>query len=123
MYYANPFTYVVEGFLSVSLANAPAACATSELLQFNAPNGSTCGEYMEPYIRNIGGYLVDGASSICQYCRISESNEFLAGMNMSFGHRWRDFGLMWGYCIFNILVAASIYWIVRVPKNSFVKRG
>ncbi|KAL1620268.1 Multidrug resistance protein [Neofusicoccum ribis] len=122
MYRVNPFTYVVEGFLGTSLANAPVRCAANELLQFNAPSGRTCGEYMVPYMENRGGYLVDSNATECQFCPTSETNMFLKGINVDFSHRWRNFGFMWTYCIFNIAVAVGIYWLVRVPKNKKTKK-
>ncbi|KAF4917720.1 ZEB2-regulated ABC transporter 1 [Colletotrichum viniferum] len=72
-YRVNPFTYVVEGFLGTSLANAPVHCA---------------------------------------------ANEFVKGINVDFANRWRNFGLMWAYCIFNMAAAALLYWLLRMPKKS-----
>ncbi|KZL63583.1 abc-2 type transporter [Colletotrichum incanum] len=122
MYRVNPFTYIVEGFLSIGLANAPVTCSTTELLTFDAPSGSTCGEYMAEYIQNNGGYLVDNNASECHFCGMADTNAFLLDMNMSFDNRWRDFGLVWAFCVFNIAAAAVLYWVARVPKNDFKKR-
>ncbi|GKT89599.1 LOW QUALITY PROTEIN: ABC-2 type transporter [Colletotrichum tofieldiae] len=122
MYRVNPFTYIVEGFLSIGLANAPVTCSPTELLTFDAPSGSTCGEYMAEYIQNNGGYLVDNNASECQFCGMADTNAFLSDMNMSFDNRWRDFGLVWAFCVFNIVAAAVLYWVARVPKNDFKKR-
>lgn len=123
MYRVNPFTYFVEGFLGTALANAAASCAANEFVVFNAPNGSTCGEYMQSYIDMAGG-LVDNpdASEQCQYCPLSETNTFLAGVNVEFSNRWRNFGIMWAFIIFNIIAAAGLYWMARVPKKSKVKK-
>ncbi|KAK7449547.1 hypothetical protein CaCOL14_013316 [Colletotrichum acutatum] len=123
MYRVNPFTYIVEGFLSVGLANAPVVCSASELLEFAAPANSTCGEYMAAYIREKGGYLVDAQANACQYCGMADTNAFLSSMNMSFDNRWRDFGFIWAFCIFNVAAAAALYWAVRVPKNDFKSRS
>ncbi|KAH6896015.1 ABC-2 type transporter-domain-containing protein [Thelonectria olida] len=121
MYRVNPFTYVVEAFLGTSLANAPVTCAAKELVEFSAPSGSTCGEYMAPFLDTAGGYLVDGAASACQYCAMADTNSFLERIHASFSHRWRNFGFMWVYCIFNIAVAVGAYYLVRVPKIKFRK--
>ncbi|KXH58226.1 ABC-2 type transporter [Colletotrichum salicis] len=123
MYRINPFTDVVEGFLSVGLANAPVVCSAAELLEFVAPANGTCGEYMAEYIREKGGYLVDAGSSACQYCGMADTNAFLSSMNMSFDNRWRDFGLIWAFCVFNVAAAAALYWMVRVPNNDFKSRN
>ncbi|KAH6986775.1 ABC-2 type transporter-domain-containing protein [Ilyonectria destructans] len=121
MYRVNPFTYVVEGFLGTSIANAPVTCAAEELVTFSAPSGSTCGEYMVSFLDEFGGYLVDTNTSDCQYCAVADTNTFLKTINVSFSNRWRDFGLMWVYCIFNIAVAISAYWLFRVPKTKSKK--
>lgn len=120
MYRVNPFTYVVEGFLGTSLANAPVHCAANEFVTFSAPAGQTCGEYMSGYITAAGGYLQNpdaGNGTDCSYCAMADTNSFLKGINVDFDNRWRNFGLLWVYCIFNIAVAAGIYWLVRMPKN------
>ncbi|KAK1524570.1 ABC-2 type transporter [Colletotrichum paranaense] len=125
MYRVNPFTYVVEGFLGTSLANAAVHCASNELVSFAAPSGQTCGQYMADYISAAGGYLSNpdaGNATECQYCAMSDSNTFLKGINVDFDHRWRNFGLMWAYCIFNIVVALAVYWLVRMPRNKKVKK-
>lgn len=50
MYRINPVTYVVEGFLGITLANAPMKCDATEIVEFNAPNGTTCNNYLAGYI-------------------------------------------------------------------------
>ncbi|KAG3192953.1 hypothetical protein PC129_g25023 [Phytophthora cactorum] len=121
MYRLNPFTYVVEGFLGTSLANAPVAYAAEEFVEFSAPTGSNCGEYMAPFLETVGGYVKNNSSIVCEYCAMADTNAFLSGIHISFDNRWRDFGIMWAYCIFNVAVAVGLYWLVRVPKNSFKK--
>nr|XP_018999174.1 ATP-binding cassette transporter [Kwoniella mangroviensis CBS 8507]OCF62635.1 ATP-binding cassette transporter [Kwoniella mangroviensis CBS 8507] len=119
MYRVSPFTYLVEGLLSVAVANTDVRCSDIEYLKFDPPSGETCSAYLAEYIGAFGGYLLDeNASSNCQFCTISKTNTFLAAFNLSYGNRWRDFGLMWVYIIVNIIAAISLYWLVRVPKNT-----
>ncbi|KAJ4135001.1 Multidrug resistance protein [Fusarium equiseti] len=122
MYRASPFTYVVEGLMGTSMANANAGCEPNELITFSAPSGSTCGEYMKSYISEMGGYLANSGSSECQYCPISDTNRFLEDKSMSYGNRWRDFGILWAFCIFNVVAAFGIYWTFRVPKKGKGKK-
>ncbi|OHW91199.1 ABC-2 type transporter [Colletotrichum incanum] len=125
MYRVNPFTYVVEGFLGTSLANAPVQCASNEYVTFAAPGNQTCGQYLSDYISVAGGYLSDpnaGNGANCQYCALADTNTFLRGISVEFGNRWRDFGFLWIYTIFNIGMAILIYWLVRMPKKSMVKK-
>jgi ABC-type multidrug transport system permease subunit len=122
MYRVNPFTYVIEGILGTTLANAPMHCGPSEFVPFEAPNGTTCGAYMSGYMSKAGGYLADSSGSDCRYCAMNETNTFLDGIHVKFRNRWRDFGFMWTYCIFNIAMALAIYWLVRVPKKKKTKK-
>jgi ATP-binding cassette, subfamily G (WHITE), member 2, PDR len=126
MYRVNPFTYLVEGFLGTSLANAGVHCAPNEFITFYAPNGSTCGEYLSTYSSTYGtgGYLLEESATgnaQCQWCPISSTNQFLSGVNIFFDNRWRDFGLLWVFCVFNIGATFLLYWVSRVPKNTKAK--
>lgn len=42
---------------------------------------------------------------------------------MSYSNRWRDFGILFAYIIFNIFMAVFLYWLVRVPKHKKEKEG
>lgn len=124
MYRCNPFTYFVEGFLGTAISNAKATCASNEFLRFNAPNGSTCGDYMQNYLDLAGGYLLDpGSITNCDFCQVAETNKFLAGVNISFANRWRNFGIMWAFVVFNIAAAILLFWLTRVPKSKKTKRN
>ena len=123
MYRVNPFTYLVEGLLGTTLANAPIHCAENEYVSFASPPNMTCAEYMDPYINVAGGYLrdttpsLDSGTEFCSYCQMNSTDQYLSGIGVSYAHRWRDFGLLWVYSVFNICMAAFLYWAVRVPKN------
>lgn len=118
MYRANPFTYLVSSFMSTALGQAPAYCAETEFQTFYAPASQTCGEYMEGYISQAGGYLRDAqATGECNYCQIDSTSQFLETISASWENRWRDFGLLWVYVAFNIAAAVFLYWFCRVPKT------
>ncbi|KAI9645138.1 Multidrug resistance protein [Ciborinia camelliae] len=113
----SPFTYLVDGMLSIGIANVPVQCSQYELLHFEPVTGSSCGSYMASYLQKAGGYLSNpSAKSRCVYCPIKDSNEFLAGAGMSYTNRWRNFCIMWVYVGFNVIMALFIYWLVRVSK-------
>lgn len=118
MYRVSPFTYLVEGFLSTGLANTKVTCASNELLTLNPQNGETCQDYLEPYISSVGGYLSNpNATTQCQYCTYDDSNVFLEGVSVRYANRWRNFGILWAFIIFNVCAAIFFYWLVRVPKK------
>ena len=66
-----------------------------------------------------GGYLQNpNVTSDCSFCSLSDSNSFLASVNSHYSDRWRNFGLMWVYIVFNIFAAIGMYWLVRVPRKT-----
>ncbi|KAG6090993.1 ZEB2-regulated ABC transporter 1 [Claviceps sp. LM220 group G6] len=118
MYRVSPFTYLVSGMLTTGVANTDVVCADNEFLKFKPPGNQTCLEYMKDYIDVFGGKLADESDrSMCQYCTISETNAYLAGVSSYYSDRWRNFGILWVYVLLNISAAMFIYWLARVPKN------
>ncbi|KAG5994055.1 ZEB2-regulated ABC transporter 1 [Claviceps lovelessii] len=118
MYRISPFTYIVSGMLSTGVANTEVICAVNELLEFKPLANQTCQQYMQEYIQVFGGRLVDpNERTTCQFCSVSETNKYLASLSASYDDRWRNFGLLWVYVVFNIFAAMFVYWLARVPKN------
>ncbi|KAH7311640.1 ABC-2 type transporter-domain-containing protein [Stachybotrys elegans] len=123
MYRVSPFSYLVSGMLATAVANTDIVCASNELLHLEPAGNQTCLEYLTPYIDVAGGRLLNGdATSDCNYCPLSSTNEYLAGVNADYGDRWRNFGLMWVYVAFNIAAALTLYWLVRMPKKPKEKK-
>ncbi|OAA65489.1 ABC transporter cdr4 [Niveomyces insectorum RCEF 264] len=120
MYRVSPFTYLISGMLSVGVANTEVTCAENEFLHFDPPAGQTCGEYLAPYINAVDGYVTNdtaSATSNCSFCTVRYTNTVLAGVSSEYSQRWRNFGILWAYIIFNIFAALFVYWLVRVPKK------
>ena len=123
MYRCNPFTYLIQAILSTGLANSDVVCARQELLHFKPANGQSCKDYMAPYIKKAGGYLVDGGStSTCQYCPMSSTNTFLKSINALYSERWRNFGIYIAFIAINILLTIFFYYLARVPKGNREKK-
>lgn len=124
MYRLSPFTYMVSGMLSVGLARSTVQCAPNEFTVFDPPNGSDCQTYMNDFITGAGGYLQDKtATSQCQYCAIEYTDAFLARVGSNYSDAWRNFGILWAYCIFNVFAALALYWLIRMPKPKKEKKG
>ena len=122
MYRVSPFTYLVDGMLATGIANNAVVCSSIEYLDFQPPPNETCGSYMAEYITTIGGYLTNpDATSNCQFCQSSNTNSYLAGLNSEYSTRWRNFGIMWAFIIFNVFAALFFYWWARVPKKQEVR--
>ena len=119
MYRVSPFTYIVSGMLSVGVANTDVVCAENEYVYFKPAGGKTCGEYLADYIKAVGGRLADNsATDMCKFCTIDKTNKFLQGVSSNYHDRWRNFGILWGFVIFNIFAALFVYWLARVPTKS-----
>ncbi|GAA6042699.1 hypothetical protein JCM8097_003753 [Rhodosporidiobolus ruineniae] len=123
MYRVGPFTYLAEGLLATAVGNTQVQCASSDFVVFPPPADQTCGSYMANYINTVGGYLLDeNATDSCSYCTIRDTNVFLQSVSYDYNNRWRDFGIVWAYIIFNIFAALGLYWLARMPKTSRKQR-
>ncbi|CAE6452528.1 unnamed protein product [Rhizoctonia solani] len=92
-------------------------CSQVEIQTLNPPSGQTCGAYMNQYISQMGGYLLNGNdSSNCQFCPRSSSDAYLSQLNMSFSHRWRNVGFLFVYIIFNIFLVFLFTYIFRIRR-------
>ncbi|KIW99404.1 uncharacterized protein Z518_11392 [Rhinocladiella mackenziei CBS 650.93] len=117
MYRVSPFTYLIGAMLATAVGDASVTCAANEYLSIDPPSGQMCAEYMDPYISTMGGYLQNGnATADCSYCRVADTNAFLAGVSVNPRDSWRNFGFMWIYIVFNFFMAIVFYWLGRVPK-------
>ena len=122
MYRVSPFTYLIDGMLSTGLANTKAVCSSIEYVKFDPPPGNTCLQYMSHYINTTGGYLTnEGATANCEFCTLGDTNLYLAQVSSSYANRWRNFGIMWAFIIFNVVAALGLYWWARVPRKQKVQ--
>jgi ABC-type multidrug transport system permease subunit len=122
MYRVSPFTYIVSAMLSTAVANTDVVCASNELLHFEPPQGMSCGDYMSNYINTVGGYLTNpNSTDTCTFCTVSDTNVFLASVSADYNDRWRNFGIIWAFIIFNMFAALGLYWLARVPKGKKTK--
>ncbi|KIJ51214.1 hypothetical protein M422DRAFT_158653 [Sphaerobolus stellatus SS14] len=127
MYRLSPLTYFIEMQLSNGFGHMNIECSETELVQLTPPSGQTCNEYMGPFIKLHGGYLQNGsASSDCHYCSVSSSDQYLGSLNIFYDHRWRDFGFLWAYVIFNFAFIYIFYYFFRVrtvnPITAIINR-
>ncbi|KAK5658003.1 hypothetical protein OQA88_2557 [Cercophora sp. LCS_1] len=118
MYYLSPFTYLVNAVLSNGLAHAEVRCSKIELLSLVPRAGETCAQFLGGYIQTRGGYVVDiPGSDVCQYCPVDRTDTVLEALSIRYEDRWRNFGILWAYTLFNALAALGVYWLARVPKQ------
>ncbi|KAF2087078.1 ATP-binding cassette transporter ABC1 [Saccharata proteae CBS 121410] len=117
MYRVSPFTYWVAGIAATELHAKPVNCSENEVSIFNPPPGQTCGQYISAYLTQAPGQLQNPlATADCRYCSLSTADQYLAGTNIYWSERWRNFGIVWAYIVFNIFMATVLYYMFRVRK-------
>ncbi|KAK5796153.1 hypothetical protein VI817_005438 [Penicillium citrinum] len=115
MYRVSPLTYLIAGITSTGLHGRQIHCSDAELSVFNPPTGVTCGEYLNQFVTAAGGQLYNPqATTGCQYCQLSNADQYLAASNIFYGERWRNFGIGWAYIGFNVFGTVLMYYMFRV---------
>ncbi|KAK8029717.1 bmr1-like protein [Apiospora rasikravindrae] len=106
LYQLDPFTRLIGGMATTALESLPVKCAPSELNTFNAPEGMSCGDYMKNYFDSPTGvgYIVDNATSACEYCAYKVGNEFYEPLGFNFSNHWRDLGIFIAFVASNIII-------------------
>jgi ATP-binding cassette subfamily G (WHITE) protein 2 (PDR) len=119
MYRVSPLTYLVSGIVATGLHDRPVICAQNELSIMQPPAGTTCGSFLSKYASLAGGSIYNpDATRDCEYCAFSVADQFLSGSSISFGDRWRNYGIVFVYIGFNIVMAVLLYYLIRVRKGS-----
>ncbi|KAH8695262.1 putative ABC multidrug transporter [Talaromyces proteolyticus] len=119
MYRVSPLTYLVSGMTGTGLDDRPIVCSSPERSVFDPPTGLTCGAYMKQYLAVAPGVLYNqDATSNCQYCSLTNANQFLAGSSIYPDQKWRNWGIGWAYIGFNIFGALALYYAFRVQHYS-----
>ncbi|KAK2779104.1 hypothetical protein FQN52_006661 [Onygenales sp. PD_12] len=105
LYELNPFTRLVSGMVTTELHDRPVICTARELNTFTAPDGMDCGTYMAPFFKaGRPGYLVDNATSLCEYCAFKVGDEFYSAFGMKYDTRWRDLGIFIAFIGSNLII-------------------
>ncbi|KAH7071476.1 ABC-2 type transporter-domain-containing protein [Paraphoma chrysanthemicola] len=123
-YYVSPFTWLVSAMMSIGVHDVPVQCTAAELSIFQPPQGQTCGDYAGAFAKATMATLRNpGAIQDCQLCPISVGDTFLTSLNMSYDDRWRNFGFLVGYTVFNIAVFTLGFYLYSGPglKKAFRK--
>jgi ABC-type multidrug transport system permease subunit len=125
MYRVSPFTYWIAGIVSTQLHGREVTCSASETSVFDPPSGQNCGDYLAPYLKMAPGQLQNpNDTSRCRYCSLSNADQFMAGSNIFWSERWRNFGIVWAYVFFNFFIAVLTYYLFRVRKwNTGASKG
>jgi ATP-binding cassette, subfamily G (WHITE), member 2, SNQ2 len=127
MYWLSPFHYLLEGFLAVATHDLPVQCSDAEFARFSPPAGTDCQSYTQAFVQQVGGYVQTGANGMCEYCQYATGDEFSASFNVYYSNIWRNYGIFWGFCIFNFAVVfiASYFYLSggKKIKRVFSRSG
>ncbi|OKL61154.1 hypothetical protein UA08_03474 [Talaromyces atroroseus] len=111
MYWLTPFHYLLEALLGVLVHGQPVRCVAREEARFTPPSGMTCQSYAGAYTAQAGGYVEDVGNGMCAFCAYSTGDQFAASFNVFYSNKWRDFGIFWGYIVFNFSVIFFLSWL------------
>lgn len=138
MYPLTPFRYLLEAMLALVTHGVPVHCENSELAKFSSPPGQTCDSYAGQYAQQLGGYVTTLDNGLCGFCQYRDGDAFAASFNVYYSvssetdgkedradqqqHIWRDYGIFWGYCAFNLLVVFLASWIYLSGGRKLMRR-
>jgi ATP-binding cassette subfamily G (WHITE) protein 2 (SNQ2) len=111
MYWLTPFHYLLEAFLGVVMHEVPMRCVEREESSFTVPPGQSCEGYAGGFVQQVGGYVRDVGGGGCAFCQYDSGDQFAASFNVFYQHKWRDYGIFFGYVIFNFIVVFIISWL------------
>jgi ABC-type multidrug transport system permease subunit len=125
MYRVSPFTYWIGGLVATELHDRKIQCSPTELSVFNPPGGMTCERYLASYFQaGAPGTLQNpSATAGCEYCGVQVADQFLGQVDISWDYRWRNWGFVWAYVVFNVVVTILAYWFFRVRKSGGKKKN
>jgi len=105
LYQLDPFTRLIGGMVVTELHERKVECTPAEFNVFTAPPGQDCGTYMSAFFANGGpGYLLNNATSNCQYCAFSVGDQFYEPLGYDFAYRWRDLGIFAAFIGSNLII-------------------
>lgn len=114
MYRVSPLTYIVGGIAATGMHGRQVDCTQDEINSMDPPNGQTCGQYLEQYMSQATGQLYNpNATQNCQYCPLTNADQFLSSVGISWSQRWENFGIVWSFVGFNILATFGLYYAFR----------
>ncbi|ORZ21516.1 ABC-2 type transporter-domain-containing protein [Absidia repens] len=122
MYWLDPYHYLIEGFMVNELYDLTVACTDSDLLTYRPPPGQTCQQYSEEFFSTGGGtgYLTGdslNSTDLCSYCLYSKGEDYYTRIGWDFQNRWRDWGILLAFWIFNVMAFVFFVWLFRKQRR------
>ncbi|KAI8058218.1 ABC-2 type transporter-domain-containing protein [Syncephalis plumigaleata] len=122
MYWVDPYHYVIEGLLTNDLHEKPLFCYGDQFNLLQPPPGQTCGGYMARFLASNTGYIDNPAARAnCRYCQYKVGDEFYAAYDWSFAHRWRNFCIIIGFVVANIVIIYLAMTRFKTKKQKYAQ--
>ncbi|KAI1263589.1 ABC transporter [Xylariaceae sp. FL1019] len=117
-YNVSPLYYLSEGTTSDMLYGLEMTCQPDEISVFQPPDGSSCQEYADEFLRSATGFLLNSdATSDCQYCRYKDGQSYYLQWGYDFAHRYRNTGVFIGFIAFNYTAVILLTYLTKVRKR------
>ncbi|WJG37364.1 ABC-2 type transporter-domain-containing protein [Fusarium oxysporum Fo47] len=117
MYRVSPLTYLIGAMISNGVGKQELTCSEIEFLQFQTPENLTCDEYVGQFVQAVGGALSNpGSNQTCLYCPIASTDTYLTTMSIRYSERWRNFGLLWAFIVFDVIAAFSSEFLATTTE-------
>ncbi|KAH7115454.1 ABC-2 type transporter-domain-containing protein [Dactylonectria estremocensis] len=114
MYYIGPFTYWISGVITMILAGVHVRCSDSELIRFNVPSDTTCGEYANDWLSGTKGYLENpDAFDDCGYCQYAAGQDYLLTISLTSDVAWPYLGI---FALFTVTNYALVYVFLYIKS-------
>ncbi|EGC32790.1 hypothetical protein DICPUDRAFT_155216 [Dictyostelium purpureum] len=116
VYDLNPCTHFLIGIITNVLKNVDVRCAQDDFVKFiKDPVFATCEEYGYEFINvtKADGYVETLENGDCGYCTFKAGSEYYESRGWDYDHRWRSFGIVTGYWIFNSLLVVVFVYLTR----------
>ena len=121
MYWLDPYHYLIEGFVVNELDGFKVHCKDEDILSYHPPPGQTCEQYSKEFFDLGGpGYLREeslNSTELCQYCPFDYGQDFYTRLGWSFDNRYRDWGILLAFWIFNTAAFMFFVWLFRKPRR------
>ncbi|EGC38277.1 hypothetical protein DICPUDRAFT_149091 [Dictyostelium purpureum] len=120
IYKINPARYFMEGIITDVLHWVNVECTEEDLAIFTAPPGLTCEEYTKDFmVEGVPGKIRSDLAPLptgetrCGYCIYANGKEYYSTLGWDEGNRWRNFGILCCYIVFNIFLVILFVYLTR----------
>jgi ABC-type multidrug transport system permease subunit len=117
--FTDPYHYAIEGLVVNALYGIKVVCSENDLFTLFPPPGQTCGQYLAPYFQTAPGYVENpNDTTSCKVCQYTDGSDFYAQrIGWDYNNRWRDFGIVCAFCVFNVCAFVFFVWLFRKPRR------